>query len=343
MRDTCSADRCKFFHAHVWPSIRRAFRELVVAASAWRLRRWLEKDLEKELAAHLALPGQDLLLIGRQVKIFRGLVDLLAIDSTGTIYIIEVKLNQARPSSIGQVLSYRRAVKRLNREKIIRIVANGKLEIDLVESFRLHFGYPLPETVNEFQVLVIVAKSIHPQTAYSILELREEAYSVPVTTFRYVREPDAIKLVPCCQDDQDVEKGSHLDTTQPAPLDPANALRNQWRRRRPIDEDIRRFWLTNAQDFGPFVTFGFIFDRYEEWLNAQQANGVRPRNKGLLGEQVRAITEESNEWSRVWVARRADMAPYNTIVAPPSVRSYRALDHSVVAYQRNPISRAQGA
>lgn len=141
----------------------------------------VEKDLEDYLEAHLSLPGQDLLIIGRQVKTVGGVIDLLAIDSTGVIYIIELKLNAASPSVIGQVLGYRRSIKRLNREKIVRLVADCDPKIDLVESFQRHFGHPLPETVNESQVLMIIAASIDPKTANVILELLEEGY--PVTTF----------------------------------------------------------------------------------------------------------------------------------------------------------------
>ncbi|MCH8560348.1 hypothetical protein [Nesterenkonia sp. DZ6] len=305
----------------------------MVTALAARHMRPLEKDLEDDLSADLSLPGQDLLIIGRQVKTVGGFIDLLAIDSTGVVHIIELKLNVASPSAISQVLAYRRAIKWLNREAIIRLVGNGDLKINLVESFRRHFGHPLPATVNESQTLVIIAKSIHTLTADSILELREEGYPVPVTTFRYIRGSDAVRLIPCCRNDQNVEEGSHTGTTQSAPPNRIIALPKRSRRRLPIDEDIRRFWLTNVQGFGAFATFSFIFERYEDWVGTQPANGIQRRNKGFVGEQVRAITDETNEWSRVWVDRRSDLAVYNTIKPPPSVRTYRADNHAV-AYQR---------
>lgn len=297
----------------------------------------VEKDLEDYLEAHLSLPGQDLLIIGRQVKTVGGFIDLLAIDSTGVIYIIELKLNTASPSVIGQVLGYRRSIKRLNREKIVRLVADCDRKIDLVESFQRHFGHPLPETVNESQVLMIIAASIDPKTANVILELLEEGY--PVTTFRYVRRSDSVSLIPCCRNDQDVEEGSYAETEPSAPPNSIVALPRPLVNY-PVNENIRRFWLTHAQDFMPFVTFKFIFERYQDWLHAQPAIGVHVRNKGLVGRQVCAIIAESDEWTRVWVALRSDMAAYDTFMVPPSVRTYRAADHPVVAYQRNPIGRA---
>lgn len=299
----------------------------------------VEKDLENYLENHLSLPGQDLLIIGRQVKTVGGRVDLLAIDSAGVIYIIELKLNVASPSAIGQVLGYLCSIKGLNRETFIRLVADGDLRIDLVESFQRHFGHPLPETVNESQVLVIIAASIDPATANVILELLEGGYSGTVKTFRYVRRLDAVSLIPWCRNDQDVDEGLHAGATLSVPPNRIDAPRKTLVNY-PVNENCRRFWLTHAHDFGPFVTFGFIFERYEDWVGAQPASGVHLRNKGSVGRQVCAIIAESNEWTRVWVAHRSDMAAYDTFKAPPSVRTYCTQDHRVVSYQRNPVGRA---
>lgn len=119
----------------------------------------LEKELEDYLESHLSLPGQRLLIIGRQVKrgnqIRRGKqvlrvgarIDLLAIDATGVIYTIELKLGKASESIIAQILRYRRRIKRMDREELVRHVADGQLKLDLVKAFRQHFGHPLPETI----------------------------------------------------------------------------------------------------------------------------------------------------------------------------------------------------
>ena len=302
----------------------------------------VEKDLEDYLEVHLSLPGQDLLIIGRQVETAGGRIDLLAIDSTGVIYIIELKLRAADPRVIGQVLAYRHSIKQLNCEEIIRLIADGVLKIDLLESFQRHFGHPLPETVNESQVMVIIAGSIDPKTPGAILELREEGYPVTVTTFEYRRRSDAVRLIPCSNDQDVVEEGSHADADADAePSAPPNRISSLPRpsMNYPVNENVRRFWSAHAQDFAPFVTFEFIFKRYEDWVDAQPAMGVHVRNMGLVSRHVGAIAAESDEWTRVWVAHRSDMAAYNTFMAPPDARTYRG-DHTVVAFQRNRIGRA---
>lgn len=294
--------------------------------------------MEDYLEVHLSLPGQDLLIIGRQVKTAGGIIDLLAIDSTGVIHIIELKLRGADPTVIGQIVVYRYSVKQLNREEIIRLVADGALKIDLLESFQRHFGHPLPETVNESQVLVVIAASIQPQTRDGIRELREGGYPVPVTTFEYIRGLDAVSVIPR-RNDQDVEEDPHAETEPPAPPNRISPLPRP-SVNYPVNENVRRFWSAHAQDFAPFATFEFIFKRYDDWIDAQPPIGVHVRNMGLVSRHVGAIAAESDEWTRVWVAPRSDMAAYNTIMAPPDARTYRG-DHTVVAFQRNPIGRAQ--
>lgn len=308
----------------------------------------LEKALEDYLEAHLSLPGQRLLIIGRQVKrgkqIKRGTqvitvgarIDLLAIDSTGVIYIIELKLGEASQSIIAQILRYRRRIKRMDREELIRDVEDGRLKINLVKAFQRRFGHPLPETVNESQVLVIVAASIDPKITDSILDLLETCYTV--ATFRYVVRSGALSFIPCCRSDQDVAEGSHLEPIASAPpnrtvVAPGPTIRV------PVDENARRFWSAHAQDFASVVTFRFIYERYEHWVHAQDAE-ARPRQDGLFGRDLSAIVSESNEWTHVFVPPPGNMAANDTLMAPPSVRTCRAQGHSHSAYQRNPIHRA---
>ena len=156
-----------------------------------------EKNLEDYLESRLWLTGQDLLVIGRQVKISGGKIDLLTIDSTGLLHIVELKLDKASPSVIGQILHYWHSIKEMNREELIHVVGHGD-QIELAVAFQQRFGHPLPETVNESPALMI-GESIHHQTASSILVPRGRGWSV--TTFRYEIDQftGVVSLVPCCR------------------------------------------------------------------------------------------------------------------------------------------------
>ena len=300
-----------------------------------------EKDLEDYLETRLWLTGQDLLVIGRQVKISGGEIDLLAIDSTGLLHIVELKLDKASPSVIGQILHYWQSIKQMNREELIH-VAHGNLRIDLEVAFQQRFDHPLPETVNESPpALMIIGDSFHRQTASSILALRGRGWSV--TTFRYVNSPDVqsgpVRLIPCCRSDQDVKDSTHSKVSPSAQPNDIVVAPD----RRPfcqvhVDENVRRFWATHSKGFMPFVTFGFIYGRYIDWVHEQADDNTRVRQMGQFGKQLSAITRESNEWTSVFVGHRSDMAVYDTIMAPPSVRTSFASGHTLRAYQLNSIT-----
>lgn len=289
-----------------------------------------EKDLEDYLETRLWHTGEDLLVIGRQLKIARNEIDLLAIDSTGLIYVVELKLH-ASPSVIAQVLCYRRAFKGISRENLIRVVANGKLQIDLEEAFQQRFGHPLPENVQELPALIIIAEDIHRYPAYSILGMLDSGE--PVKAFRYEVEEltGAVRLVPCCRSGRDVKEGTHIKKRPSArPGDMISGPRRPVRRV-PIDENVRRFWLTHAQDFKPFVTFKSVYERYSDWVDAQADDGIHLYQSGHFGSQLSALTAESGEWTRVYIA------PQDTMAVPSSPRTYRAMGYTRAAYQLNPV------
>ena len=295
-----------------------------------------EKDLEDYLETRLWLTGQDLLVIGRQVKISGGEVDLLAIDSTGLLHIVELKRDEAKPSVIGQILHYRHSLKQLKREELIHVVGHGD-RIDLAVAFQQRFGHPLPETVNESPALMIIGESIHPQTAGSILELRD--WGCSVTAFRYEIDKftGVLSLVPCCRSDQDMIEGTHKKKSRS--VRPGSTVAGSRRPacRVPIDENVRRFWLTNAQDFTPFVTFRFVYDRYSDWVHARADEGVHLYQDGLFARQLSAITAERGEWTRVYIAPQDNLAAYDMPRSQVSAQPYRAMGHTRVAYRLNPI------
>ncbi|MDX6768822.1 MAG: DUF4268 domain-containing protein [Elusimicrobiota bacterium] len=71
----------------------------------------LEKNLEDWLGANPHLLGDDILLIGRQVKTDRGaFIDLLALDRHGRVVVIEVKRGRAPRDTVAQLNDYLTAI-----------------------------------------------------------------------------------------------------------------------------------------------------------------------------------------------------------------------------------------
>lgn len=300
----------------------------------------LEDYLEIHLSSFLLRFGLDLLIIGRQFKTrFGGRVDLLAIDASGVIYIIELKLAVAEPGIVAQVLGYLHWIKQLSREEIIRDVAAGRLKIDLLVAFQRRFGHPLPDAINSSQVLVFIAGSIHPTTACGILALK--GLGCTITTLRYIIQHQEVSFIPCCRNDHDAEAlraekrqsaRSGLAATTMANWSPTYKVRT--------DEGIRLFWLTQAGNFPPLIRFSFVYARYKQWIQTQAAKGLQlPLQDGLFGQHLAAITAESSEWAHVFVARGSSLNAHEASMNPPSVRTRRDSHHTISAYQRNTVDK----
>jgi hypothetical protein len=66
----------------------------------------LERDIEDHLVHFLDVLEKGLTLVGRQVVIDVGRIDILAQDAKGQRVVIEVKVGQAKDSAVGQIARY---------------------------------------------------------------------------------------------------------------------------------------------------------------------------------------------------------------------------------------------
>lgn len=303
---------------------------------------WVESDLEDYLQLHLPVHlshlGLDLLIIGRQTETTtRGLIDLLAIDSTGVVYIIELKLRRAKPEITAQLLAYRRSIKRITKDQLILLAARYPLHIDLLDAFQRRFGHPLPETVNESQVLIVIADSMHRQTAQSLLELKDEGWMVEA--FQYRVDAHELSLVPFNLEEQDFKS---YPTTGPRGCRPRSTPRSQERLSRyKVRIDVVWFWSTHAPRFiSPLVTFGSIYELYVPWVRAQAAGALKPLQGGQFGRQLAELVAASSGWTGVFLPPETRIDPYEPLADLPSMSADFAGSHRIRAYLRTPIDQA---
>jgi hypothetical protein len=119
-----------------------------------------EALLETWIAQQSDLLGLDLLIIGRQVRTaHRGFIDLLAVDSEGTVHIIELKRDQTPREVVAQALDYASWVVTLESEDLNEI-SQAYLKKDLALAFSERFGTAIPETLNEQHAMTIVASAL---------------------------------------------------------------------------------------------------------------------------------------------------------------------------------------
>lgn len=124
---------------------------------------YLEKQIETAVEkAPSAFLGMDVLLIGRQVRTDRGIVDLLGVDRDGNVVIIELKRYDTPREIVSQAISYRSHFRKaVTAEHLGRIAENyfGSVSGDgvLQAKLKAHFG-AAPKALNKKQIVVLVAE-----------------------------------------------------------------------------------------------------------------------------------------------------------------------------------------
>jgi hypothetical protein len=140
-----------------------------------------ESRLEEWLARDLGMLGLDALLIGRQVETEHGgRIDVLAIDGSGELIIVEIKRDRTPRDIVAQTLDYATWVRKLTAPQIIELYRH-KTKRDLAADFLDRYEEPLPESLNGSHKLYIVAASLDPATR-RIVEYLSEVGELAINT-----------------------------------------------------------------------------------------------------------------------------------------------------------------
>lgn len=147
-----------------------------------RLEQWIENDI--------SVISPDLLLIGRQVVTeFGGAIDLLCLDRSGDVVIIELKRDKTPRDITAQVLDYASWVKDLSKEKITEIVnvylgTNRSIE----EIFKEYFDEEL-DVLNDSHKMIVVASEIDSSTERIINYLsNSHGVAINAISFQYFKD-----------------------------------------------------------------------------------------------------------------------------------------------------------
>ena len=145
----------------------------------------LEERIEKWLIRDISLLSPELLVIGQQVATASGgFIDLLCIDASGTLVIIELKRDKTPREVTAQALDYASWVKDLGMEDVDAIAShhfNGKT---LKVAFQSKFGAELPDIINEHHAIRIVA-SVIDDSAERIIRYLAETHGVDINAARF--------------------------------------------------------------------------------------------------------------------------------------------------------------
>ena len=98
-------------------------------------------------------------------------IDLLAIDSQGELYAIELKRDRTPREIVAQLLDYGSWIRGLDLERISSLYAGSAAAIHggFPDAFLERFGEVVPEALNEAHQLIIVASGLMPVRSGSSL------------------------------------------------------------------------------------------------------------------------------------------------------------------------------
>jgi hypothetical protein len=157
-----------------------------------------ESRLEDFIHDDISLVRDDLWIIGRQVPTAHGhFIDLLAMDASGNLTVLELKRDRTPRDVVAQALDYGSWVRTLTRTDVggiygeyVRKFHAGKAIQAFEAAFEERFGGQLPETINEAHELLIVAAELDNSTERIIEYV--SAFGVPVNAlfFRVYRDGD---------------------------------------------------------------------------------------------------------------------------------------------------------
>ena len=120
----------------------------------------LEKRLQDWLEQDISMLDPDLLVIGREVlTAYGGKIDLLCLDSSGGLVVVELKKGRTPREVTAQALDYAYWVRDLSYDEIAALYDDyRKSGQGLSAAFEQKYGDELPATLNESHRSVIVAE-----------------------------------------------------------------------------------------------------------------------------------------------------------------------------------------
>ncbi len=137
-----------------------------------------ERRLEDWIAADLSLLGEELVLIGRQIRTTGGPLDILAMDAEGDLVVAELKRDRTPREVVAQVLDYASWVSELTSAAIDDLCrqAHGR---PLREVFRDRFGFQPPESAGKSHRMLVVAAELD-DSSERILRYLQEHHEIDI-------------------------------------------------------------------------------------------------------------------------------------------------------------------
>lgn len=140
-----------------------------------------EKELEDLIFEHIEIVDDGLLVIGRQVQLDGGPLDILCIDCNQNTVVLELKKDRTPREVTSQALDYASSVSKLSFQKLYEIYEKT-FSNSLSDAYKAKFGTVLDDEsqngFNENTRIIIVASRMDPSTERIVEYLK--TFDLPV-------------------------------------------------------------------------------------------------------------------------------------------------------------------
>ena len=138
------------------------------------------RDIQEWVAANPGIIGDDLLIIGKEFSGFDRTserLDLLAVDFTGRLVVIELKRDDSGADAHWQAIKYASYLQRATSDNIIRMAAEYRSESEDDAETRLlqHLGADDLNALNNDQRIILASHRFAPEVTSAALWLNKKA------------------------------------------------------------------------------------------------------------------------------------------------------------------------
>lgn len=169
-----------------------------------------EKELEDLLCEHIELLNNGWLVIGRQIKTDAGkYIDILCMDHSGKIVVVELKKDLTPREVTAQVIDYAASVSKLTTEDFAQFYLNfSKDAKNLNTAYYEKFGKELDETtVNNDNVKMVVVAAKMDDGTERIIHFLRDTYQVDINIlFFHIYQSEGKRFLSRVWLEEDIEE-----------------------------------------------------------------------------------------------------------------------------------------
>jgi hypothetical protein len=219
-----------------------------------------ESLLEEHIHSDIRILNDGWLVIGRQIRTDHGgFIDLLAVDNSGALVVIELKKDLTPRDVVAQAIDYAAWIQSLSSDAIAgifdRYTTTHRPELKqktLDEAFKDRFGIELAaEDLNHAHQIVVVAARLDPSTERIVNYLAGRGIEINVVFFQVFADGDRRIL----------SRVWFIDPAEVMAQTPDSSSKSQeWN-----GEYYVSFGVDESQDWGDALEYGFISASGGRW------------------------------------------------------------------------------